>query len=72
MAPDDELLERVRRSVEEVRRTITQQKGRIIRMRDVGADTSLAEEALVVLQANLVRLQGHKDWLERTGPAQKI
>jgi ribosomal protein S6 len=65
MATDDELLDRVRRRVEQAQRAITQQKGYIIRMRDVGADTSLAEEALAVLQANLDRLQGHKDWLER-------
>jgi hypothetical protein len=71
MTTDDELLDRVRRRVEEAGRAITQQKGYIVRMRDKGANTSLAEEALAVLQTNLDRLQGHKDWLERTGPTQR-
>ena len=35
-----------------------------MRLRDKRADTSLAEETLVVLKANLKRLQTHKDWLE--------
>jgi hypothetical protein len=71
MTTDDELLDRVRRRVEEAGRPITQQKGYIVRMKDIGANTSLAEEALAVLQTNLDRLQGHKDWLERTGPTQR-
>jgi hypothetical protein len=39
-----------------------------MRLRDAGTDTSFAEEALAVLEANLKRLQMHKDWLE-SGPA---
>ena len=63
-ATDDDLLERVRRRVEEAQQAITQQKGRAVRLRDKRADTSLAEETLAVLEANLKRLQTHKDWLE--------
>ena len=63
-ATDDDLLERVRRRVEEAQGAITQQKGRVMRSRDKRADTSLAEETLAVLEANLKRLQTHKDWLE--------
>jgi hypothetical protein len=63
-ATDDGLLERVRRRVEEAQHAITQQKGRVMRLRDKRADTSLAEETLAVLEANLKRLQTHKDWLE--------
>jgi hypothetical protein len=64
MTTDDDLLERVRRRVEEAQGAITQQKGRVMRLRDKRADTSLAEETLAVLEANLKRLQTHKDWLE--------
>jgi hypothetical protein len=64
MTTDDDLLERVRRRVEEAQGAITQQKGRVMRSRDKRADTSLAEETLAVLEANLKRLQTHKDWLE--------
>ena len=64
-ATDDDLLERERRRVEEAQQAITQQKGRVgVRFRDKRADTSLAEETLAVLEANLKRLQTHKDWLE--------
>ncbi len=64
MATDDDLLDRVRRSVEEAQRAITEQKGRIARLRDAGTDTFLAAETLAVLETNLKRLQTHKDWLE--------
>lgn len=63
-AADDDLLKRVRRTVEEAQRAITQQKGRVARLRDAGANTSLAMETLAVLEANLKRLETHKDWLE--------
>ncbi len=35
-ATDDDLIERVRRRVEEAQRAITQQKGRVARLRDKG------------------------------------
>ncbi len=63
-AADDDLLERVRGHVAEAQRATTEQKGRIARLRDAGANTSLAKETLAVLEANLKRLQTHKDWLE--------
>ncbi len=63
-AADEGLLKRVRRSVEEAQRAITQQKGLVVRLRDAGANTSLAKETLAVLEANLKRLETHKDWLE--------
>ena len=55
-APDDNGRRApVRRRVEDAGRAITQQKGYIVRMRDIGANTSLAEEALAVLQTMHVR-----------------
>ena len=72
MATDAELLDAVRRLVEEAQRAATEQKGRIMRLRDASADTFLAEEVLRVLGANLKRLQTHKDWLELRYQEQRL
>ena len=64
MSPDDDLLGKARRLVEEAQRTVTEQKGRIMRLRTAGADTSVAEQTLLALEANLKRLQKHRDWLQ--------
>ncbi len=64
MTPDDDLLSKARRLVEEAQRTVTEQKGRITRLRTAGADASVAEQTLLALEANLKRLQKHRDWLQ--------
>lgn len=50
--------------VEEARRIAWREKGRIIRLRAVGADTLGAERTLRLLEANLQTLQEHKRALE--------
>ena len=37
---------------------------RITRLRTAGADTCVAEQTLLALEANLKRLQKHRDWLQ--------
>lgn len=50
--------------VEEARRIVWRQKGRIIRLRAAGADSLDAEQTLRLLEANLQTLQEHKRLLE--------
>jgi hypothetical protein len=40
------------------------QLARIARLKASGTDTSLAEETLLALEANLRRFQSHRDWSE--------
>ena len=65
MTTNDDLLSTIERRIEEARRMVTEQKGRIARLRAAGTDTSLAEKTLSTLEANLMRFQKHRDWLER-------
>ena len=65
MTTHDDLLSTIERRIEEARRMVTEQKGRIARLKAAGTDTSLAEKTLSALEANLMIFQKHKDWLER-------
>jgi hypothetical protein len=53
--------------VEEARRMVWEQKGRIIRLREAGRDTWDAQRVLLLLEANLQKLGEHKQKLERDG-----
>jgi hypothetical protein len=53
--------------VEEARRMVWEQKGRIVRLRAAGRDTWDAQRVLLLLEANLQKLQEHKQKLERDG-----
>jgi hypothetical protein len=44
---------------------VTEQKGRIARLKATGVDTATAELTLRALEANLKRFQNHSDWSER-------
>lgn len=50
--------------VEEARRIVWRQKGRIIRLRSAGVDTLDAETTLRLLEANLQTFEEHKRALE--------
>lgn len=65
MAADNDDLSRATRHVAEAQRIVWEQKGRIIRLRAAGIETSDAERTLKLLQANLRTLQEHKLSLER-------
>ena len=65
MITHDDLRSTIARHIEEARRMVTEQKGRIARLKAAGTDTSLAEKTLSALEANLMIFQKHKDWLER-------
>jgi hypothetical protein len=54
--------------VEEARRMVWEQKGRIIRLREAGRDTWDAQRVLLLLEANLQKLREHKQKLECDGP----
>jgi hypothetical protein len=54
--------------VEEARRLVWEQKGRIIRLREAGRDTWDAQRVLLLLEANLQKLREHKQKLECDGP----
>ena len=61
----DDLRRSIARLIEEARRMVTEQKGRIARLKATGVDTALAELTLRALEANLKRFQNHADWSER-------
>jgi hypothetical protein len=65
MSADGDPLSKAKRHVAEARRFISEQKGRIARLRAAGADTLDAEQTLRVLEANLRVFEEHRDWLER-------
>jgi SRSO17 transposase len=65
MITHDELRSTIARHIEEARRMVTEQKGRIARLKAMGVDTALAELTLRALEANLKRFQNHSDWAER-------
>ena len=54
MTTQDDLLSTIERRIEEARRMVTEQKGRIARLKAAGTDTSLAEKTLSALEANLM------------------
>jgi hypothetical protein len=58
-AEDDNLAKAVDR-VEEARRIVWRQKGRIARLRSAGVDTADAERTLHVLEANLQTFQEYR------------
>jgi hypothetical protein len=53
--------------VDEARRMVWEQKGRTIRLREAGRDTWDAQRVLLLLEANLQKLQEYKQELERDG-----
>ena len=53
--------------VEEARRMVWEQKGRIIRLGTAGRDTGDAQGILLILETNLQNLQEHKQRLECDG-----
>ncbi len=57
-------LRRAEELIAEGRRIIQQQKGRIIRLRAAGVDTWDAQRVLHLLEANLRRVQEHRDALK--------
>jgi hypothetical protein len=61
----DDLRRSIARHIEEARRMVTEQKGRIARLKATGVDTAFAELTLRALEANLKRFQNHADWSER-------
>jgi hypothetical protein len=65
MITHDDLRSTIARHIEEARRMVTEQKGRIARLKATGVDTALAELTLRALEANLKRFQNHGDWSER-------
>jgi hypothetical protein len=64
-AGPDEALSKARRDVEEGRRLVWQQKGRIARLRAAGLETSDAERTLRILESNLNTFEEHSNFLER-------
>jgi hypothetical protein len=64
MITRDDLRSTIARHIEEARRMVTEQKGRIARLKATGVDTALAELTLRALEANLKRFH-HSDWSER-------
>jgi len=65
MITHDDLCSTIARHIEEARRMVTEQKGRIARLKATGVDTAIAELTLRALEANLKRFQNHSDWAER-------
>jgi hypothetical protein len=63
MASENDL-RRAEELVTEGRRLVQQQKGRLIRLRAAGVDTSDAERALQLLETNLQRFEEHRDILK--------
>jgi len=57
-------LRRAEELVAEGRRAVQQQKGRIIRLRAAGVDTWDVQRVLHLLEANLRRLEEHRDVLK--------
>jgi len=57
-------LRRVEELVAEGRRAVHQQKGRVIRLRAAGVDTWDVQRVLHLLEANLRRLEEHRDVLK--------
>ena len=51
MTTHDDLLSTIERRIEEARQMVTEQKGRIARLKAAGTDTSLAEKTLSALEA---------------------
>ena len=56
-------LRRAEELVAEGRRIVQQQKGRIVRLRAAGVDTWDAQRVLHFLEANLRRIEEHRDVL---------
>jgi hypothetical protein len=65
MITHDDLRSTIARHIEEARRMVIEQKGRIARLKATGVDTAIAELTLRALEANLKRFQNHSDWAER-------
>jgi hypothetical protein len=67
MVADVDYLSKARCRVEEARRIVWEQKGRIIRLRAAGRDTWDAERTLRLLEANLQTFREYKHRLECDG-----
>jgi hypothetical protein len=65
MTMNNDLLSTIMGHIEEARQMVTEQKGRVARLKATGVDTALAELTLRALEANLKRFQNHADWSER-------
>jgi hypothetical protein len=62
MTTNDDLLSTIARRIEEARQMVTEQKGRIARLKAAGVDMALVELTLKALEANLKRFENHSDW----------
>ena len=67
MTTNNDLLSTIMGHIEEARQMVTEQKGRIARLKATGVDTALAELTLRALEANLKRFQNHAAWSEQKG-----
>ena len=67
MDVDVDRLSRAKCHVEDARRIVWEQKGRIIRLRAAGHDTWDAQRILQLLEANLQNLREYKHRLECDG-----
>ena len=65
MTTNNDLLNAIMGHIEQARQMVTEQKGRIARLKATGVDTALAELTLRALEANLKRFHYHADWSER-------
>jgi hypothetical protein len=63
MSLEDDLA-RVEEHVAEARRMVQQQKGLIVRLEAAGVSTLDAQRILWLLEANLWRLENHRDFLK--------
>jgi endonuclease V-like protein UPF0215 family len=69
MPDHDTDLRRAAELVAEAQRFVYEQKGKIIRLRTAGIDTSDAERTLQMFKTNLKMFEEHRDALQRSGPA---
>ena len=66
MPDHDTDLRRATELVAEAQRFVYEQKGKIIRLKTAGIDTSDAERTLRMFEANLKLFEEHRDALQRT------
>jgi F420-0:gamma-glutamyl ligase len=66
MPDNEDDLRRAAELVVEAQRFVYEQKGKIIRLKNAGIDTSEAERTLQMFETNLRTFEKHRDALERT------
>jgi hypothetical protein len=59
-------LRRIEGHIAEARGMVHRQKGLVIRLRGTGVNTLDAQRILWLLETNLKRLEGHRDWLRES------